>query len=370
MVSTFLAVYLFTELALSEQWIGFIVTAYGSGAVLGALGGGLLCSHVHPVRLILAALVFLGFSFFCLSIVEDAIQFTVLIFIGAIFEGMFRPPVMLLLMDSVPADDRTRCYALFQTSLNLGYAIGAVLGGFLAEIHFSLIFWVDGGTSLFAALLLFCLMSGRASSVLDGGPRDDPRGQGKGINWPLAVLFLVALLNYCVVNQRLSIYPLYLSTDYGLYPSEFGALLMFNGLLIAAFGVLVTDWLKKVDQRFVASFGSLLLCGSFALLPLGNSLAFAVFTCVVMTIGEIFFMPSIVTLVYNWSRQGAGGRSMGFLFAVTSTCRAVGPIAGVWSFGALGSALTWAICGGLGLATAALLLGLLQRAPERTQSRD
>lgn len=361
MVTTFLAVYLFTELGLSEHWIGLIVTAYGSGAVLGSLIGGWLTSRIPPTHVILASLTFVALAFFGLSVIADPVLFTLLLFLGALFDGAFRPPVMLLLMDAAAPEDRTRCYALYQTALNIGYAAGAAGGGLLAEIHFPLIFWVDGGSSLAAALLLICLMAGDPTRKADEAPGKDRSGGRRSLNGPLLLLCAVGFLNYCVINQRLSIYPLYLTTDYGLPPSEYGALMMINSLLIAAVGVSVTDRLKRFDQRQIAGAGTLLLCGSFALLPAGNSFEFAFFTCIVVTFGEVLFMPSVVALVYQWSRKESAGRSIGLFFAVHSACRALGPLAGVWSFSLLGTTATWLLCGALGVASALLLLGLLPR---------
>lgn len=361
MVTTFLAVYLFAELGLSEQWIGAIVTAYGGGAVLGSLIGGWLTARLVPKHIILISLSFLGSGFLVLSTVTDPRLFALLIFFTAIFDGMFRPPVMLVLMGSAAPAERTRCYALYQTSLNLGYATGAVIGGILAEIHFPLIFWVNGGASLVAAIILASVMKIASPPKAKKATQTTTARAGPGFNWPLLVLCIVGFLNYSVINQRLSIYPLYLTTDYGLVPTEYGALMMFNSLLIAGIGVTSADWLKQFDQRKVAAVGSLLLCGSFALLPLGTTLVFAFFTCVVVTFGEVMFMPSIVALVYGCARNESAGQSIGLFFAIHSSCRALGPVAGVWSFTMLGSDSTWLLCGVMGVLSAVLLLALLER---------
>ncbi|MEQ9199886.1 MAG: MFS transporter, partial [Rhodospirillales bacterium] len=244
MVSTFLAVYLFTALALSEQWIGIAVTAYGSGSVLGSLAGGWLTSRFRPKRIILASLFSLGAGYLCLSLLRDPAAFTLLLFTGAIFDGMLRPAIMLVLMDAAEPQDRPRCYALYQTALNLGYAFGAIAGGVLAEIHFPAIFWVNGAASILAGFVLIFVMPPGVLMAVRTSETAGPAAKHLGRNWPLLTLCCVGFLYYCVSYQRLSIYPLYLTTDYGLLPSEFGSLLMFNGLLTVAGGVLITDRLK------------------------------------------------------------------------------------------------------------------------------
>ena len=358
MVSIFLAVYLLLELKLSEQWIGIIVVAFGLGAVVGSVLGGWLAVRMPPERTVVISLVLLGLGFIVLSAIRDPVQFTVLLFFCSAFDGMFRPPVMLILMADAAPRDRPRCYALYQTSLNIGYAVGAAIGGMLAEIYFPLIFWVDGATSLCAALCLVCLVKPQSRAP---GPSSLPdEGQTiRRVNWPFLILCCVGFLNYCVINQRLSIYPLYLTTDYGMQPSTYGAMMMFNSLLIAAIGVLMTDWLKAFDQRLTVAMGSLLICGSFAMLPGGNTIHFAFLASVVFTFGEIMFLPSIVSLVYYWSQHQQAGRSIGFYFATQSACRALGPTVGIWSVSLLGSTLTWLGCGLMGVLTVVLVLGFL-----------
>lgn len=358
MVSTFLAVYLFTVLSLSENWIGVAVTAYGSGAVLGSLVGGWLTARLCAKYLILTSLFSVGLGYICLAATRDPHGFVLLLFTSAIFDGMLRPAIMLVLMGAAAPQDRTRCYALYQTSLNLGYAVGAVGGGILAELYFPLVFWVNGATSILAGIVLIFAMPPGGSPGVSLVSTPGPTGKPTSRNWPLLLLCSAGFLYYCVANQRLSIYPLYLTTDYGLRPFALGTLLMFNGLLTVATSVLITDRLKGIDQRLVAGAGALCMCGSFAMLPAGESLAFAFFLCIILTLGEILFLPSIVTLVYGWSRSETAGRSMGLFFAVSTACRALGPVAGVWSFSVLGPGVTWLSCGAAGILAAILLIAL------------
>ena len=50
--------------------------------------------------------------------------------------------------------NRTRSYALNRLAINLGWAAGGAMGGYIASIDYELLFWVDGITNIVAALLL------------------------------------------------------------------------------------------------------------------------------------------------------------------------------------------------------------------------
>ncbi|WP_317169164.1 MFS transporter [Mucilaginibacter humi] len=54
--------------------------------------------------------------------------------------------------------NRTRSYSLNRLAINLGWAVGGGLGGFLAAINYHLLFWVDGFTNIIAGVLLLLIM--------------------------------------------------------------------------------------------------------------------------------------------------------------------------------------------------------------------
>lgn len=59
---------------------------------------------------------------------------------------------------SNPAN-RIRSYSLNRLAINLGWAAGGALGGFIASYDYSLLFWVDGFTNILAAILLRLFLS-------------------------------------------------------------------------------------------------------------------------------------------------------------------------------------------------------------------
>ena len=356
MVSTFLAVYLFSELDASSTWISIVFASYGLGTVSGSLMSGWLCTRFSLKSIATISLFLTGAGFLYLSTLKDPLYFAIFISFCGIFEGMFRPPIIALLMEAVGPDDRTRSYAIYQTFVNVGYAIGAAFGGLLASFKFSLIFVADGVSSLLAALIIIIFSSykyWKTDSTPEQRKTHNPKSK-HGIIFYFICAF--AMVNYCVINQRLSIYPLYLTTNYGLAPTQLGALFMMNSLMIAAVGVFITDMIKKCDQRQIAALGSLLICGSFAILPAGDSFEFALFAYILTTIGEILFMPAVVVLAYGSARRDSSRKSLGFFFAINSACRAFGPLLGIWAFDLIGPTNTWLICGTAGLAALALLL--------------
>lgn len=355
MVSTFLALYLSISMQLSSTWIGLIVGAFGAGAIIGAIVGGRLCAKVSTHAIMIASLVGTSVGYIGLYFVNDPVAFMTVLFFGSCFEGAFRPAMNVVILETAKPSDRPRCYALYQVSLNLGYAIGAAAGGVISAIQFSLIFWVDGLTGFLAALcLLFWGRRNIPSSPAD--PDEQPSRSGSPWRSPaFLILTVVAILYYLVLQQRLATYPLYLVTHYGFDSRGVGILFAVNAIMIGFAAVFVADRLKAVDHRLTAAIGVLLLCGGFAVLPFGDTQFFVFLAMIVMTVGEMLFLPAFMGLVYACADGKRAGEFMGILLSISATCRVVGPMAGIWIAESFGNKSLWAACGALGIIAAAFL---------------
>jgi MFS family permease len=75
----------------------------------------------------------------------------------------FRPANSTAIAHYSSPENKTRSYSLNRLAVNLGWAFGGGLGGYLASINYHLLFWVDGCTNILAALMFLKLMPRRPS---------------------------------------------------------------------------------------------------------------------------------------------------------------------------------------------------------------
>jgi len=66
-----------------------------------------------------------------------------------------RPASAALIADLLPIEQRVTRFTLHRLAINLGWAAGLSLGGFLAERSFDYLFVGDAGTSISFALISF-----------------------------------------------------------------------------------------------------------------------------------------------------------------------------------------------------------------------
>src|SRR3546814_18759312 len=83
--------------------------------------------------------------------------------------------------------------------------------------------------------------------------------------------------------------------------AEVGSLFFVNVLSSAAMGITLSHSTRRLDQRWVSAFGSVLLCAGFALLPSSSHFVVAVLLCALMSLGDVLFAPAIASLAYVWA---------------------------------------------------------------------
>src|SRR6185312_16333118 len=76
-------------------------------------------------------------------------------FLLSMVNEAFRPANSTAIATYSKEENRTRSYSLNRLAINLGWAVGNAIGGLLASINYHLLFWVDGGTNIIGALLLW-----------------------------------------------------------------------------------------------------------------------------------------------------------------------------------------------------------------------
>src|SRR5215212_3651629 len=154
MVIPFLSVYL-TSKGYTLAQAGYVMAAFGGGAILGAYIGGIMTDRFGHFYVQVFSLLLNGILFIVLGQMRTFWQITICIFILSTLGEAFRPANSAAIAAYSNESNRTRCYALNRLAINLGWAFGPAIGGLLASINDSLLFWADGLTCIIAAVLLY-----------------------------------------------------------------------------------------------------------------------------------------------------------------------------------------------------------------------
>ncbi|OGF66388.1 MAG: hypothetical protein A2Y62_12510 [Candidatus Fischerbacteria bacterium RBG_13_37_8] len=347
MVLFFLNIYLTDRLGFNLSKAGQVISAYGIGAIIGSYLGGWLCEYVGAFRILKLSFALSGIFLIIAGQISTFWILFLLILLYGTASSAFFPASDTVISQLCEGELRSRGYALRRLASNLGITIGPAVGGYLVLVDYHLLFWVDGITSLAAAVFLYeYLKKGFETKNIQSNTEIVSISPFKDIYFLVYLVFFLILMT--AFAQLFSTFPLYLYRVYQLPESRIGPLLAVNTIIIVLFEMVLLYSLRKKPVMNFIILGSLLIGCGYALLPLGRSFLFAAFTVIVWTMGEIFVLPLSTTAVAN--RAGASaGRYLGLYSLTFALSMLISPIIGNNIYDAWGGNILWLSVGIVGL---------------------
>lgn len=156
MVLPFMTLYLTSkEMHRSLSEAGFVMMLFGLGSIVGAYFGGKFSDKIGFYKVQLFTLFGGGLMFIVLGQVKSYSLICICTFVLSMINEAFRPANSSSIAFYSTPENRTRSYSLNRLAINLGWAVGASIGGLVAAFDYELLFWVDGITNILAAGFLF-----------------------------------------------------------------------------------------------------------------------------------------------------------------------------------------------------------------------
>jgi MFS family permease len=154
-VFPYLTIYLSESRGLGLDYVGLILSTGSVGLLCGNFAGGWLADRSsRKWTLILALLVnALGFAGLAFDF-EWSGHYALCLVIGYFGSGMYNPAANTLIADLTDESTRPFAYTVNYVCVNIGMALGPLLGGFLAAAAYRWIFVGDVLTSLVCAALI------------------------------------------------------------------------------------------------------------------------------------------------------------------------------------------------------------------------
>lgn len=341
MVIPFLTVYL-TEKGYTLAQAGYVMGAFGIGAIVGGFLGGKLTDRFGHFYVQVFSLLINGIMFIVLGQMETLWEFTVCIFILSSLGEAFRPANSAAIASYSTDANRTRSYSLNRLAINLGWGIGPAIGGIIAEKSFVLLFWADGITCILASLLLYKLFRGDKNKNIKKKlvTHDLKTGSAWNDRIFLAGMFCIFLVGLCFF-QIFSIIPVFYKEQMFFDKITIGLLLALNGLIIAIFEMILVYKLEnKKNPVFYMLWGTFFIGASFLFLVVSPVFIVALFGILLVTIGEMLLFPFVNNFWVNRSNENnrgqyAGVYTMSFSLAMVLAPTFSSQVAYLWSFDVL-----------------------------------
>jgi predicted MFS family arabinose efflux permease len=295
MVLPFMTLYLTgPEMNRSLSDAGFVMGLFGLGSIVGAYFGGKFSDKIGFYKVQLFALLLGGVFFIILGQLRSYPLICLFSFLLSMINEAFRPANSSAIAFYSTTANRTRSFSLNRLSINLGWAVGASIGGLIAAYNYELLFWVDGITNIVAAALLFFLLKPDVNINQENADDVEPPPsmsayKDKSYLWFLVLITLFA----CCFVQLFTTIPKYFRDDLLLNESYIGLIMAINGIIIVAIEMVLIYTLEKKNKDMQYIIIGLLLCACayLSLLIPGPAKLISLIMILFITIGEIMSMP-------------------------------------------------------------------------------
>lgn len=376
-VTSFLSMYLVSDMHVSAGVAGTIVSMYGFGGIFGCLYGGALSDRFgRPAMIVLGNLGSAAMLVLLAFIGNPWIMAIALLAYGAI-SSMPTPAVAAYVSDVVPFRKQKRAYSLQTWAANFGFAIGPIIANQLVKISYALMFYAEAAVLVFATILMIVFFKevglgkrswgevapARASqsaesaagnavehAVKQTGESQRPqrfsvwrsyrRACADGALMSMVVLMFLYTLAYYQIVSGLPISM----TQIGLGTDEYSSLLTINGGLLCLLQIPAIGLFQRMSNTRVLVLGMSITAVGYAFQIGANSwVAFAIAT-VLWTLGELGTFPIAATTVANIAPKDVRGTYQGLYNLVWSLSNAFSPLVGGWILNAFGSRVLWICC--------------------------
>jgi predicted MFS family arabinose efflux permease len=351
MVLPFMTIYL-KGLGFTLFQAGAVVGIFGAGSICGGYLGGKLTDKIGFYRIQLITLLGGGCFFIVLGLMKNYTLICTFTFILSLVNDAFRPANNAAIAQYSKPQNRTRSFSLNRLAINLGWAVGGTLGGFIASFDYHLLFWIDGFTNIIASVMLYYLLRPPEFLKKEMARQLLPHEKVSPLKDKKFVLFMGLSILYAVCFYQLySTIPVYYKDVYRMSESYIGILMGLNGLIIVFIEMVLIFHLESKNNTLkMISNGLMLTALSFVVyifLPLGP--ATGLISVILVTFGEIWAMPFMNNYYNSRASPYNRGQYAGYYTMAWSLAMVVGPIGGSWIAGHWGFNNLWwlatLICG-------------------------
>lgn len=310
MVLPFMTLYLTgKEMQRSLSDAGTVMGLWGFGSIIGAYFGGKLSDKIGFQKVQVMTLFFGGVMFIVLGQIHSYPLICLATFILSFVNEAFRPANSSAIAHYSTPENRTRSYSLNRLAVNLGWAIGASLGGLIAARSYELLFWVDGLTNIAAAVIMFLAFRTPINFKPKRESETPPKQSAYKDKVYLWFVVLVTLFGMCFF-QLFTTVPKFYRDNMHLSEEFIGFIMALNGALIVLMEMVLIYKLEGKQKNLVyMSIGTVICALSFlSLLIPGNYKLVCLVMIVLVTIGEITAMPFMSTFMMSRTNENNRGQ--------------------------------------------------------------
>lgn len=354
-------------LGLDAALVGSVFFVGGLTYTFTLLVTGSLCDRFGRKTMMITSLIpqtlLVAVFFFVRTYPEVMLTYAGISIAGAFFD----PAYGAMIADLVQPDRREQVYGLSYMINNVGTIVGPLIGGIVVGISGYAVLY------LYAAIFAAATVTGIVSLMRESKPveiRETSLSQFAGIfreRLFIFFCFLCALtsLIYSQLYGLLSVYTQYVGFD----PIVFGILFSVNGAMVVALQIPIRIGATRIGPAKTFVIAQTLYAVGFTFFMVAVGFNGFLTGVVILTLGEIMFVPASSGFVANLAPSDKRGRYMAIVGLFLGIGSSAGYLIAFTLYDMLADKkVTWGILGLIGFATVFGYLLLLRMAKQKAKS--
>ncbi|WP_078382646.1 MDR family MFS transporter [Sutcliffiella halmapala] len=323
-------IYIHDILGKSLSVAGLVLMVNAGASVIGNLIGGFLFDKIGGYRSILLGISITIVALIGLTLNHSWNFYIVYLTIIGFGSGIVFPS-MYAMAGSVWKEGGRRSFNAMYVAQNLGVAIGAALGGLVADIRFDYIFLANTLTyAIFFVIALFGYKSIQANpsnqtSVLDQSKKIKDHTKLYAL-LIVCIGYLLCWMGYVQWQTTIASH----TQSLGISLKQYSILWTINGALIVLAQPIISLIVKKYTKTLKTQIivGLIIFIVSFAVVGVAQQYTAFVVAMVIITIGEMFVWPAVPTVANELAPKGREGFYQGIVNSTATGGRMLGPLMG------------------------------------------
>ncbi len=355
-LNVFLVLYLVAQ-GYSAFQAGLALGITGLGAFVGNAVGGTVADRIGRRAAITVSMFGAGAATLAVPFVHGLLATTALVGLVGIFAQLYRPAAGALLVDVVPEHQRVTAFAVLRLAINVGMAVGPLVGGLLSNHSYTYVFVGDALSSFaFGVLALLMLPKGAPPAAEPQAGAAAPKEGYRAVftDRPYVLFLLSMFAATFVYQQSMATLPLHVA-DAGLGNAFYGTLLGLNALMCVLLELPLTRRTEKYPPHLTIAAGLVLLGVGMALTGAASGQVALAGTVAIWTLAEMIYTPIANAYPGAFAPAHLRGRYQGAEGIAHTLAAGAGPAVGGFLY-ASSPNTHWLVCLAVGVAGALLVL--------------
>jgi len=317
----FIALYLHQDREISMTIIGVILLIGGLCSALVQIMAGELSDRLGRRPLLIASISIRAVLYITLALLmanSAPVWAIALAYILGQSVGMVTTPIAsAIVADLTPRRRLVEAYGVMRVGINLGWAVGPAIGGYLATfLAYHWLFTLGAVIIILSLPLVFFVLK-------ESSPRETGSNSYRDIlsvtkDRAFMLFIPLAFLVFLTMGQMLSTLSVHSVDTIGLSTAQYGLLLTINGFIVILLQYPVARIIGRSALSKALVLGSLLFGIGYLFMGWAGGFLLAATSIAIVTIGEIIVSPAALSVVGKLSPSRNRGRYMGF-FSLSQT---------------------------------------------------